>query len=260
MVQNVSFNNSYYVRDCMGNSDISAPAYEKYVVKKNDILWNIAKDKLGKGAKNQEILDYMLEIARFNKLDTKEKRNNLKINQELYIPEPAKKNSNPFNPDMDTKLKAASVQKAEKKSVVKPAKIDEPEPKTKPDEQKTSAETSFDNRINTVLKDPNVYIRKADTSPVNGLQLYHICSNEKNFGEHYIMSCNIDEKGNIKNILYSDDNHFNYSASDYYVSTSDNVVRGNGIYKSKTYGKLNQSDIKTLENKVQELQAKHQGF
>lgn len=258
MVQNVSFNHSYYVSQCMGATDVSAPKYEKRIVKRNDTLWNIAKEKLGKDAKNQEIVDYMFEIAKFNNLDTKEKRNNLKINQALYIPEPEKGSSNPFNPNMATdNTKPAKAKPAEKATA--PKKTQATEQKTTPKETKvqtpqTQAEASFDKRLEKVLND-NVIVRKADTAPVNGQQLYHVVYYDKN-GEHFVMACHLDKQGKIKSLGYEDLENINYSACDYEVSMSNNVIKGNGLYASKTYGHIPSEKIKMLENRINELMNK----
>lgn len=59
---------------------------ESRVIKSGESLWNIAKSNLGKGAKNSEINDYVLQIAKLNGLDTVEKMNNISANTTIYLP------------------------------------------------------------------------------------------------------------------------------------------------------------------------------
>lgn len=42
-----------------------------HVIKNGESLWSIAQAELGKDAKNNEIYDYMLNIAKVNGLNTK---------------------------------------------------------------------------------------------------------------------------------------------------------------------------------------------
>jgi len=60
---------------------------EIHQVRKGESLWKIAEAKLGKQASKAQKTDYMFQIAKLNELDTSAKMNNLKINQELYLPE-----------------------------------------------------------------------------------------------------------------------------------------------------------------------------
>lgn len=60
---------------------------ESRVIKSGESLWNIAKSNLGKGAKNSEINDYVLQIAKLNGLDTVEKMNNISANTTIYLPQ-----------------------------------------------------------------------------------------------------------------------------------------------------------------------------
>ena len=61
---------------------------EKRKIKRGDCLWNIAKEEVKKQGKttNAAISDYMLQIAKVNGFDTPEKRKNIKIGSEIYLP------------------------------------------------------------------------------------------------------------------------------------------------------------------------------
>ena len=80
----ISNDSKYYLNNCLGQSQITEQ--NCYKVQSGDTLWDIATRELGSGATNAQISDYMFLIANANGLDTKAKRNNLKISQNLVIP------------------------------------------------------------------------------------------------------------------------------------------------------------------------------
>lgn len=69
---------------------------EEYSLKKGDSLWSLAKKCLNdQNASNAKTANYMLLIAKLNKLDTVEKMNGLKVGQKIYLPNEILKSENP---------------------------------------------------------------------------------------------------------------------------------------------------------------------
>ena len=68
---------------------------EEYSLKKGDSLWSLAKKCLNdQNASNAKTANYMLLIAKLNKLDTVEKMNGLKVGEKIYLPNEIVKSEN----------------------------------------------------------------------------------------------------------------------------------------------------------------------
>lgn len=108
-------------------------AEKEYTIKKGDSLWGIAKNTLGKNAKNGEILDYTYKIAKLNNLKSPKEMSSLKINDKIYLPE----NVNNKNTKAEEKSKPAKTKPTE----TKPVKQEEPTAKTNKIQHKKQTKT-----------------------------------------------------------------------------------------------------------------------
>jgi len=211
---------------------------EAHVVKRGDSLWNIARSKCGKKPKRSEINNYMLAIAKLNGLNTAQKMNNIKVNSTIYLPKDVliadKSNIYP--------TKSLSQDKNINKN-----------PKSYP---KTPAEKYFDNKLNKVLTDKSVYIKKAELMYDSENSLYHISYNYKdNKGfmlfDRSLMSVTVKNKnGEIENIAFEGEKNIYDYGYDYKIEKN-NVIKSNAPLNNTVYGKITPEQRIQLEKFMQ---------
>ena len=190
-----------------------------HTVKSGDNLWNIAKKELNKeNAKNSEISDYMLLIAKLNNLDTIEKMNNLKALDKIYLPKTSFSNF-----------------EISKKNL-------------------SSAEVSIDKLKKIISEDKTVFVEKMYKGYPSKTDLYHVYNaytHESGYRspKHPLLSFVKDRKsGEIKNISFNDQQKdVLYGKYDYQLDDKGNIVTS-GYYKVAQVGKMNKKELDELHS------------
>lgn len=198
---------------------------EVYTLQKGDNLWNLAKKSISKdNVTNQEISEYMLQIAKLNNLETVEKMNTLKVSDKIYMPA------------------SSSVKSVHKDKIKNDAGLTQ----TK---EYNSAEQSILELKATLLKDKTVFVEQATPSFIN---LYHVYNDyiHPNSGyhsrKHPLLSFKKGDDGKIKRISFEDKNEDkNSSKYDYDMDSKGNIVIDNYVKQTKV-GKISQKDVNEL--------------
>ena len=237
---------------------------DKHVVQKGESLWRIAQKQLGENANKAQLTDYMYALAKVNGLDTSYKMNNLKINQELYLPEGftvEKTNTTDKTPAAANNKKVDKPQSTNASNPIKATKNtnNTQETKTTPAVTTlTQAEMSFGKRLNTVLKDPKVRVERASVfSNSSGIKIYHVLT-EKKYPDGTIsknspvMTFNLDNTGKISDISFEDDKNINIYGYDYRINGTNKIV-GFQSYDKKIYGTVPKDQMKLLTEKLTSL-------
>lgn len=195
-------------------------------IKKGDCLWNIAKQELNNPkATNQQISEYMLLIAKLNNMQTMDKMNNLKIDDEIYLPA--------------LQGKAASSEKPVA-------------PETKP---KTDAEQAF-LKIKDDLNAKNI-TEVTQASP-RFLKMYHVYQHYENKESGYVtdlhplISFNVDKNGKFVKGSFEGAQNINNYGYDYNIDAN-GVITENMKYRSPIKGKISPEDMKNVMKQLEEL-------
>jgi len=206
----------------------------EHTLQKGDNLWNLAKRELNKkNAKNSEISDYMLLIAKLNNLDTIEKMNGLKVSDKIFLP----KTSAPVN--------TANVKGPTK-------------PNTNIAQAQTSAEISIKKLKDIILNDKTLKIEKMHKGYRSRTSLYHVYnehlypSGYKSY-KHPLMSFVKDNKtGEITTISYDDQqNNLRIGQYDYDIDKKGKIVTHDYFRKTQT-GKIDETEIAELHRILNE--------
>lgn len=216
MINSVS-NEQAYINALMDKlPDVSAK--EEYALKKGDSLWSLAKKCLNdKNASNAKTANYMLLIAKLNKLDTVEKMNGLKVGQKIYLP------------DQDVKLV----------NTVK---------------SHNDAENTILKAIEVLENDKTLKLEKSKMEYGQCYHLYRKKNANDNFklDRKLVLSFNVNPKGDID--VVSMDNakknlfQFGY---DYNVDQNGNIIEAKFPHSIK--GKLSKEENLALRSKLKEL-------
>ena len=196
-------------------------AQKVHVLKGGDNLWNLAKKELNKkDASNQEISNYMLLIAKLNKLNTIEKMNNLKINDKIYLPGNA--------------VKVDNIQ------------------------QLSASEKTVNALINVLKNDKTLSVKKADLDLPN-VDLYHVFKQNPKYANNYFLkeknlySFKVDKKsGKISSLIVNDNEKRVHKLwFDYIIHANGNV--NDGQLSNKLVEKLSQEQTKQLFGETEKL-------
>ena len=229
MVEKISSEQAY-VNYVMGK----LPEIKKgtiHTMKKGDNLWNIAKKELNKeNATNKEISEYMLIIAKLNNLTTIEKMNNLKVDDQIYLPETD-----------SVKLSG----------------------KTQP---RNSAERSILQLKNIILTDKTIQIEKMYKGYKAKDDLYHVYNDytdaETGYRspKHPLMTFTMDKSnGEIISIMYNNQeerlNSFRY---DYVLDAKGKISKNLYAPQKPQVGKLDKQELAELHTELKQLAGKSQ--
>lgn len=191
---------------------------EQYALKKGDSLWSLAKKCLNdKNASNAETANYMLLIAKLNKLDTVEKMNGLKVGQKIYLPN-----------------------EIIKEQTLKNVRND--------------AEDTFLKAIDILENDKTLKLEKANIEYGKCYHLYRKRNSNDHFffDKKLVLSFNMNSKGQIEvvsmNNAKKDLNSFGY---DYDVDQKGNII--DTQYPHAIKGKLSKEENIALRSKLKEL-------
>ena len=254
-------------KEFIGKQMASMPEYkkgDKHIVQKGESLWRIAQKQLGKNANKAQLTDYMYALAKVNGLDTSYKMNNLKINQELYLPEGftvEKTKTADKTPAVTNNKKVDKPRSTNASNPIKATKNtnNTQETKTAPAVTTlTQAEMSFSKRFNTVLKDSKVRVERASVlSNSSNIKIYHVFTEKKYLDgttskNSPVMTFSVDNAGKISNISFEDDKNINIYGYDYKIN-SDNKIVGFQSYDGKVYGIISKDQMKLLTEKLTSL-------
>ena len=196
---------------------------QEYALKKGDSLWSLAKKCLNdKNASNAKTANYMLLIAKLNKLDTVEKMNGLKVGQKIYLPQ--------------------NSVKADKKTKVSVKKV------------RNDAEKSYLKAIDTVNENKNLKLEKANMTYGQCYHLYKQNIDKNGYPENkkWILSFDLNSKGEINTVSMDDvKQNVNTFGYDYDVDKNGNIIEGKYPYSVK--GKLTKDENNMLRSKLIKL-------
>jgi len=232
MVKEISAEQAY-ATSVMNN----LPQVEKgrvHTLQKGDNLWNLAKRELNKkNAKNSEISNYMLLIAKLNNLDTIEKMNGLKVSDKIFLPKTSA-------PEKTTTV--AAVAKS----------------KTNIAQAQTSAEISINKLKEIILNDKTLKIEKMYKGYSSTTSLYHVYNEhlyESGYksSKHPLMSFVKDDKTEkITTISYNDQQKDQRSGQyDYDIDKKGNIVT-HGYFRKAQAGKINETELTELHRILNE--------
>ncbi len=193
-------------------------------LKKGESLWGLAKKELNNPkASNSEISEYMLLIAKLNKLDTIEKMNGLKVNDEIYLP---------------------SVQSGN--AAVKTSKT------------LTDAEQTLADIKETLLNDKTLHVTQASPKSIRMYHVYNHCTNEKTgytTQYHPVISFTLDKNGKFKDASFEGKNNINSFGYDYDFG-SDGEIKQHGVFRRIKHGQIDRQDMDVLKTRLEELSQK----
>ncbi len=202
---------------------------EKRKIKRGDCLWNIAKEEVKKQGKttNAAISDYMLQIAKVNGFDTPEKRKNIKIGSEIYLPGQVKRS--------DKAKGSAQVQ-------------------TQPKAQ-NQATKSYIQLAQKILNDKTLYVESARLN-LSSAKVYHVYAKEEiklaPLGKKLICSFDTTPDGKIRTISFENtDGNLNPYGYDYDIDNHGAITARSVPYKPQ--GKVDASQMQAVFNKLQSL-------
>lgn len=153
---------------------------------------------------------------------------------------------------------------------VQPQQVSKPKPKpeVKPrpavtPKPKNTGEAVFTDRLNTVLNDNTVIVKKSDLHLISGDQMYHMSKKEP-FGsrgaivQRALMSVTLSEQGKLKNISFEGYENINPYGYDYEV-VIDKKDKGTLYEKSysscldKKCGSVDKSEIQQLQKRMDKV-------
>lgn len=216
MVDSVS-NEQAYINAMMAKlPDVKSK--EEYSLKKGDNLWALAKKCLNdKNASNEKTANYMLLIAKLNKLDTVEKMNGLKVGQRIYLPNEMQKSKNPTNIRSD-------------------------------------AEDTIIKTIDILENDKTLKLEKANMEYGQCYHLYRKKNANDSFklDRKLVLSFNVNPKGQIDVVSMDDAKKDLYAFGyDYNVDQKGNIKEAK--YPHAIKGKLSKEENLALRSKLKEL-------
>ncbi len=191
---------------------------EEYSLKKGDSLWALAKKCLNdQNASNAKTANYMLLIAKLNKLDTIEKMNGLKAGQKIYLPN-----------------KLLNLQNE--------------------NQIRNDAENSFLKAIDVVYNDKTLKLEKAKMEHGQCYHLYRKKNSNDKFllDRKLILSFDVNDNGEINTISMDDAKQNLYSFGyDYDLDRSGKIAAAE--YPHPIKGKLSKEENQKLRIKLKEL-------
>lgn len=203
-------------------------------MEKGDNLWKLAKQELNKSnASNQEISEYMLLIAKLNKLETYEKMNSLKVSDEIYLPE---------------KKETAQAENADK--VKAQTKTDTAVKAQQKEKELTDAEQGFAAVKDALLNDKTIHVTRAYPNSLNLYHVYQHYKNEKNgyvSNYHPVISFSLDSQGRFKNASFEGMKNVDNYGYDYDIDKNGSIKRRNIIHKNKQ-GQVSPEDMKQVKD------------
>lgn len=216
MINSVS-NEQAYINALMAKlPDVNTK--NEYALKKGDSLWSLAKKCLNdENASNAETANYMLLIAKLNKLDTVEKMNGLKVGQKIYLPNEILKSENP------TKVRS-------------------------------DAEDTLIKTIDVLENDKTLRLEK---SKMQYGQCYHLyrkrnANDDFKLDRKLVLSFQINSKGEISTVSLDNAKKDLYAFGyDYDVDQKGNIIEAK--YPHAIKGKLSKEENLTLRSKLKEL-------
>ena len=227
MLESVNGKNSYASTRMAQLPDVARG--EKRKIRRGDCLWNIAKEEVKKQGKttNAAISDYMLQIAKVNDFDTPEKRKNIKIGSEIFLPKQVK-------------------------GVDKPKSSEKPQARS---QVQNPAERSYAKIAQQILNDKNLYIEDAKLN-LSTAKVYHVYTrkniNNTNLGRKVICSFNTKSDGKIDLISFQNsDGKLNLYGYDYDIDSHGKITTYDFPRKSK--GKVDAAQTQAVFNKLQDM-------
>ncbi len=191
---------------------------EEYSLKKGDSLWSLAKKCLNdQNASNAKTANYMLLIAKLNKLDTVEKMNGLKVGQKIYLPNEILKSENP------TKVRS-------------------------------DAENTLIKTIDVLENDKTLKLEKANMEYGQCYHLYRKRNANDDFklDRKLVLSFNVNRNGEIDVVSMNDAKKDLYAFGyDYDVDQKGNIIEAK--YPHDVKGKLSKEENLALRSKLKEL-------
>ena len=191
---------------------------EEYSLKKGDSLWSLAKKCLNdQNASNAKTANYMLLIAKLNKLDTVEKMNGLKVGEKIYLPNEIVKSENL------TKVR-------------------------------NDAENTLIKTIDVLENDKTLKLEKAN---MQYGQCYHLyrkknANDDFNLDRKLVLSFNVNRNGEIDVVSMNDAKKDLYAFGyDYDVDQKGNIIEAK--YPHEIIGKLSKEENLMLRSKLKEL-------
>lgn len=192
-------------------------AKQLYAIKKGDSLWSLAKKCLNDdNASNAKTANYMLLIAKLNKLDTVEKMNELEIGQKIYLPEVL--------------------------TVKNSVKV------------RNDAEDTLIKTIDVLKNDKTLKLEKGYMEYGESYHLYRKKNSNDNFklDRKLVLSFNVNSKGEIDVISMNDAKKDLYPYGyDYNVDQKGNIIEAK--YPHSIKGKLSKEENLDLRSRLKEL-------
>ena len=181
-------------------------------------MWSLAKKCLNdQNASNAKTANYMLLIAKLNKLDTVEKMNGLKVGQKIYLPNEILKSENP------TKIRS-------------------------------DAENTLIKTIDVLENDKTLKLEKANMEYGQCYHLYRKRNANDDFklDRKLVLSFNVNRKGEIDVVSMNDAKKDLYAFGyDYDVDQKGNIIEAK--YPHDVKGKLSKEENLALRSKLKEL-------
>lgn len=200
-------------------------------MEKDDNLWKLAKQQLNKSdASNQEISEYMLLIAKLNKLETFEKMNSLKVSDEIYLPE---------------QTETEKADKVQVQTITKPSVKMQQKQK-----ELTDAEEGFAAVKDALLNDKTIHVTRAYP---NSLNLYHVYQHYKNEKTGYVskfhpvISYTLDNQGKFRDASFEGMQDVDKYGYDYDIDKNGAIKRRNIMHKG-IKGQVNPEDMKQVKD------------
>ena len=222
---------------------------EIHTVKKGETLWSLAKKNLNKKkAKNNEINNRMLLIAKINEFDTIEEMNNLKVKQKIYLPSTKKEAVNNKNPRNVVGKNNLEKKKTSDNNYTSKAKVVP---------QKSEAVQSVNSALNTIKNDKTVKVEKVDLYLSD---MYHVSNEEKTkYGfinkNNMVMSFSVNEHKKINNVyLENSKKNLNKYGYDYKIDPNGTIRENQYPYSVK--GKLSKQENNQLRLELQKTMKK----
>ena len=188
---------------------------KSHTIKNGESLWKIAKQELGdEKAKNKDIRDYVLLIAKLNKMTTLEEMNNIQANDKILLPNLTQK--------INTKQA-----------------------------KRTDFEKSLDKVIDLLINDSTIKIRKSNNASGKLFHIFRTKEYPSGFVSDFspLLSFEVNENGSFDRISFDDLKNILKTGYDYEISKDGNVSLNK--YPHKTIQKLSDKDKKALFNQLQ---------
>ncbi len=195
---------------------------KEYTVKKGDCLWDLAERELNKkNASNQEISNYMLLIAKLNKLNTVEKMNNIKTAQKIYLPD--------------------KVSNSKKESVPVKTRV------------RNEAENTAFKAYNTLKNSKTIVVDEVDLKSKKSCHVYNkkLDKGGYAYSRDLVLSFSVEPDNKISTIYLENDKNLNVYGYDYTVDQKGNIKMRN--YPFKQEGKLTPEENSKLRTELYKL-------